>query len=76
MLYLLRKKARNPLRRGGLRSEFYLTFGLLLLAQTLLAQPRDLNQYDHDSKPYYFGITLGANMSSFQTSLHSQFFTK
>lgn len=73
MLYLLRKKARNPLRRGGLRSEFYLTFGLLLLAQTLLAQPRDLNQYDHDSKPYYFGITLGANMSRFQTSLHSHF---
>jgi hypothetical protein len=46
---------------------------LLLLAQTLLAQPRDLNQYDHDSKPYYFGITLGANMSRFQTSLHPQF---
>ncbi len=73
MLYLLRKKARNPLRRGGLRSEFYLTLGLLLLAQTLVAQPRDLNQYDHDSKPYYFGITLGANMSRFQTSLHSRF---
>jgi hypothetical protein len=46
---------------------------MLLPAQTLLAQPRDLNQYDHDSKPYYFGITLGANMSRFQTSLHSQF---
>ena len=73
MLYLLRKKARNPFRPGGIRSEFYLTFGLLLLAQTLLAQPRDLNQYDHDSKPYYFGITLGANMSRFQTSLHSHF---
>ena len=73
MLYLLRKKARNPVRRGGLRYEFYLIFGLLLLAQTLLAQPRDLNQYDHDSKPYYFGITLGANMSRFQTSLHPHF---
>jgi len=67
MLYLLRKEARP------LKLEFYLLFGLLLLAQTLLAQPRDLNQYDHDSKPYYFGITLGANMSRFQTSLHSQF---
>jgi Outer membrane protein beta-barrel domain len=73
MLYLLRKKAHNPFRSGGLRFEFYLTLGLLLLAQMLLAQPRDLNQYDHDSKPYYFGITLGANMSRFQTGLHSQF---
>jgi len=67
MLYLLRKKART------LKLEFYLVVGLLVLAQTLLAQPRDLNQYDHDSKPYYFGITLGANMSRFQTSLHPQF---
>lgn len=67
MLYLLRKKARP------VKLESCLLFGLLLLAQTLLAQPRDLNQYDHDSKPYYFGITLGANMSRFQTSLHSQF---
>ena len=32
------------------------------------AQTRELYQYDHDSKPYYFGITLGSNMSRFQTS--------
>ncbi len=70
MLYLLRKKARTP---GRLRSEIYFLFGCMLLAQTTMAQPRDLNQYDHDSKPYYFGITLGANMSRFQTSLHSKF---
>lgn len=70
MLYLLRKKARTP---GKLRSEIYFLFGLMLLAQTAMAQPRELNQYDHDSKPYYFGITLGANMSRFQTSLHSKF---
>jgi hypothetical protein len=70
MLYLLRKKARTP---GRLRSEIYFLFGLMLLAQTAMAQPRELNQYDHDSKPYYFGITLGANMSRFQTSLHSKF---
>ena len=37
------------------------------------AQTRELYQYDHDSKPYYFGITLGSNMSRFQTSLHSHF---
>lgn len=70
MLYLLRKKARTP---GRLRSEIYFLFGLMLLAQMAMAQPRELNQYDHDSKPYYFGITLGANMSRFQTSLHSKF---
>ena len=70
MLYLLWKKARTP---GRLRSEIYFLFGLLLLAETAMAQPRELNQYDHDSKPYYFGITLGANMSRFQTSLHSKF---
>lgn len=70
MLYLLRKKAGSP---GKLRSEIYLLFGLIMFAQTAMAQPRELNQYDHDSKPYYFGITLGANMSRFHTSLHPRF---
>lgn len=67
MLYLLRQKTRT------LRLEFYFLFGLILLAQASMAQPRELNQYDHDSKPYYFGITLGSNMSRFQTQLHSRF---
>lgn len=67
MLYLLRKKART------MRLQYYLFIGMTLLAQRSMAQPRDLNLYDHDSKPYYFGITLGANMSRFQTSLHSKF---
>ena len=67
MLYLLRQKTRT------LRLEFYFLFGLILLAQTSIAQPRELNQYDHDSKPYYFGITLGSNMSRFHSQLHSHF---
>lgn len=67
MLYLLRQKTRT------LRLEFYFLFGLILLAQTSMAQPRELNQYDHDSKPYYFGITLGSNMSRFHSQLHSHF---
>ncbi len=70
MLYLLRKKARSAEK---LRSKIYILFGLMLAGQFAMAQPRELNQYDHDSKPYYFGITLGANMSRFQTSLHSNF---
>ena len=67
MLYLHRKKVRT------IKTHCCLLIGMTLLAQTLMAQPRDLNLYDHDSKPYYFGITLGANMSRFQTTLHSQF---
>ena len=32
-----------------------------------------MNLYDHDAKPYYFGITLGGNLARFQTELHSRF---
>lgn len=67
MLHLLRKEART------LNYNWIFLFVMTLLAQATFAQPRDLNLYDHDSKPYYFGITLGTNMSRFQTSLHSQF---
>jgi hypothetical protein len=33
----------------------------------------DLFQPDHDAKPYYFGITIGANLARFQTELHPSF---
>ena len=33
----------------------------------------DLNQEDHDLKPYYFGITLGVNLARFQTEQHPTF---
>jgi len=33
----------------------------------------ELNQYDHDAKPYYFGITIGINLARFQTEPHSSF---
>ncbi|MCX8020678.1 MAG: outer membrane beta-barrel protein [Chitinophagaceae bacterium] len=32
-----------------------------------------LNMADHDQKPYYFGITVGANLARFHTHLHPQF---
>jgi len=67
MLHLLRTKARI------VKTELCLVFGLLLLFQLSSAQPKDLNLYDHDSKPYYFGITLGVNLARFQTDLHSRF---
>ncbi|MEI9911161.1 MAG: porin family protein [Bacteroidota bacterium] len=74
MLHLHRKKAFGYTRRKGwLRTGSFFLFGLVCFAQSLLAQPRDLNQYDHDSKPYYFGITFGGIMSRFQTDLHPRF---
>jgi hypothetical protein len=69
MLHLHRKKALRW------RTGSFLLFGFIGIAQTSLAQPRDLNQYDHDSKPYYFGITLAGSMARFQTELHSRFLT-
>jgi len=33
----------------------------------------DLNLYDHDEKPYYFGITVGINLARFHTDLHPRF---
>ena len=46
-------------------------FGHLTMAQSRINT--DLNLYDHDSKPYYFGITLGVNSPRFQTEMHSRF---
>ena len=67
MLYLLRKKARKPLSR------LCIAIGFTSIAQFSNAQESDLNLSDHDSKPYYFGITLGVNLSRFQTELHPKF---
>jgi hypothetical protein len=33
----------------------------------------ELNLPEHDSKPYYFGITIAGNISRFQNSLHPRF---
>lgn len=53
----------------------YLLCGGLLLSQTSNAQygGADLNQSDHDAKPYYFGITVGVNLARFQTEFHPRF---
>jgi hypothetical protein len=69
MLYLHRKKAVN------VRTKLCLLFGLMMLSHISPAQMyrQDLNLFDHDSKPYYFGITLGANLARFQTELHPRF---
>lgn len=48
----------------GLR--LLLLFGMLLVTGALHAQLRIPNMPEHDSKWYYFGITFGANYSSFR----------
>lgn len=69
MLHLQRKKA------FVIKTGLFLLFGLLFFSQTLLAQKNitDLNLWDHDSKPYYFGITLGSNIARFQLAQHPKF---
>ncbi|MDB5197107.1 MAG: porin [Flaviaesturariibacter sp.] len=63
MLYLRRTK------RIGLVL-FILSF-CMVAAQA--QKGRELFMEDHDTKPYYFGITLAGNASRFQTELHSSF---
>jgi len=43
------------------------------MASRTIAQEQELYQTDHDSKPYYFGITLGANVASFHIEHHPRF---
>jgi Outer membrane protein beta-barrel domain len=33
----------------------------------------EINLHDHDSKPYYFGISIGGNLSRFHTQFHPRF---
>ena len=50
----------------------FLIFCFLLFSIAASAQ-KEIFMEDHDSKPYYFGITLAMSKSRFQTSLSSQF---
>jgi hypothetical protein len=59
----------------------YKTFltALLLVIVSLASQAQspgstiEINLPDHDSKPYYFGISIGANLSRFHTLFHPRF---
>jgi hypothetical protein len=70
MLHLLRKKAFIKISIVT-----YLLCGGLLLSQQSMAQlgGPELNQADHDSYPYYFGLNIGVNLARFQTSYHPRF---
>ena len=66
MLYLPGKKTKF---RAVIFSVF---LGMICMGQSAEAQT-DLNLSDHDNKPYYFGITLGANLNRFHTHKHTRF---
>jgi hypothetical protein len=66
MLHLHRQEIRTSIARWPL------LFGFFILAHVSMAQ-REMNLYDHDSKPYYFGITLGVNLARFHPQMHSRF---
>jgi hypothetical protein len=61
------------IRKAGL----FLLFGFIFISvsQISFAQRSytDYNLWDHDSKPYYFGITLGATSARFHPELHPRF---
>ena len=65
MLYLLRTKTSRLI--------FSFLFLLFFFQSFNAFSQRPLFQDDHDNKPYYFGITLAASLSRFQTELHSHF---
>jgi hypothetical protein len=67
MLYLHRQKART------LKIGLCLLIFVVSMTQHLSAQEREINLYDHDSKPYYFGLTLGVNSTRFHPQMHSRF---
>jgi len=66
MLHIQRKKIKR------LSILCLLISGFTCLYNTAFSQI-ELNQPDHDDKPYYFGITLGFNRSRFQIEQHSRF---
>jgi hypothetical protein len=70
MLHLLRTKTFLRIRTVSL-----LLCGGLLLSQITFAQYGrvEMNRTDQDSKPYYFGMSLGINLARFQTELHPVF---
>ena len=63
MLHIQRKKVIKP----------FILFAFVLLTCSSAWSQKELYQTDHDAKPYYFGITIGANITRFQIEQHSRF---
>ena len=56
-----------------LRRKIILIFGLIIFGISASAQIIELNQPDHDIRPYHFGINIGYNKSHFLFSHHPRF---
>jgi len=65
MLYIQRKKIIKPV-------PFLFFIILISCTYTPVSAQVELYQTDHDIKPYYFGITLGGNISRFHIEPHSR----
>ena len=63
MLHIQRKKVIKPLT----------LFAFVLLTCSSAWSQKEEYQLEHDAKPYYFGITLGANITRFQIEQHPRF---
>jgi len=63
MLHIQRKKVIKPVT----------LFAFILLICSSAWSQKEQYQTDHDAKPYYFGITLGANITRFQIEQHPRF---
>ncbi len=70
MLHLLREKA--PLKIVIMLT---VLLGVQVSFSGAMAQYSrvELNQPDHDAKPYYFGLTVGINLARFHTHMHPRF---
>lgn len=66
MLHLQWKKVRKLI-------PFLMVLGFTGSFSPIAAQRVELNQPDHDTKPYYFGITLGFQQAGFHAEKHPRF---
>ncbi len=67
MLYVHRKKT-------GIRFSLFAIVAMMMPGVSGAQFSRvEMNQSDHDAKPYYFGLTVGINLARFHTHLHPRF---
>lgn len=59
--------------RRPIKNRMKAVFLLFTLCMSAAAFSQALNMEEHDAKPYYFGISLGLNRSTFHTDLHPSY---
>ena len=77
-MHLLRTKTCLIRREAFRRTVSLMLCGVILFSLPSAAQYNpyskvEMNRVDQDSKPYYFGMSLGINLARFQTELHPYF---